>query len=197
MMKRPIASVSDKIKPDGKFDPFNNRLSRDIRNTLSEAFMAALSRMEPSTYRDEADIWRAKNPPEIYLEYIQDRLQRFDRVCEEIKAKHLDEPLLKSLVIWNNGLFFEFHDHLEEIWKQATGDDREALKGLIKAAGVYVHHEFNHQQAVIRLSSKSYDLIRQYADCLTFINNLDVLLQKLRALDPDPPQLENPALRQD
>ena len=197
MMKRPIASDSDKKKPDGKFDPFNNRLSRDIRNTLSEAFMAALSRMEPSAYRDEADIWRAKNPSQIYLEYIQDRLQRFDRVFEQIKANHLDEPLLQSLVIWNNGLFFEFHDHLEGIWQQTTGDDREALKGLIKAAGVYVHHEFNHQQAVKSLSPKSYDLIRQYAHCLTFIKNLDALLQKLKTLDPDPPRLENHALHED
>jgi hypothetical protein len=197
MMKRPTTSDSDINKPDGKFDPFNNRLSRDIRNTLSEAFMAALSRMEPSAYRDEADIWRAKNPSQIYLEYIQDRLQRFDRVFEQIKANHLDEPLLQSLVIWNNGLFFEFHDHLEGIWKQAAGDDREALKGLIKAAGVYVHHEFNHQQAVKSLSPKSYNLIRQYAHCLTFIKNLDVLLQKLRALDPDPPKLENSAIGKD
>ena len=197
MMKKPIASDSDKKKPDSKFDPFNNRLARDIRNTLSEAFMAALSRMEPSAYRDEADIWRAKNPSQIYLDYIQDRLQRFDRVFEQVKAYSLDEPLVQSLVIWNNGLFFEFHDHLEGIWQQTTGDDREALKGLIKAAGVYVHHEFNHQQAVKSLSPKSYDLIRQYAFCLTFIKNLDVLLQKLRALDPDPPKLENSAIGKD
>ena len=197
MMKKPIASDSDQKKPDGKFDPFNNRLARDIRNTLSEAFMAALSRMEPSAYRDEADIWQAKNPSQIYFDYIQDRLQRFDRVFEQVKAYSLDEPLVQSLVIWNNGLFFEFHDHLEGIWQQTTGDDREALKGLIKAAGVYVHHEFNHQQAVKSLSPKSYDLIRQYAHCLTFIKNLDALLQKLKTLDPDPPRLENPALLED
>ena len=196
-MKGSTASYPDKKKPDGKFDPFNDRLSRDIRNTLSEAFMAALTRMEPSVYRDEADIWRAKNPSEIYLEYIQDRLQRFDRVLAQIKANHLDEPLLQSLVIWNNGLFFEFHDHLEGIWKQASGDERQALKGLIKAAGVYIHNESNHPQAVKSLSTKSYNLIRQYAYRLTFIKNLDALLQKLRALDPEPPRLANPALGED
>ena len=108
MMKRPATSTSDKNLPGGKFDPFNNRLSRDIRNTLSESFMTALSRMESSAYRDEADIWRAKNPSDIYLEYIQDRLQRYDRVLEQIRANHLDDPLLQSLVIWNNGLFLSF-----------------------------------------------------------------------------------------
>ena len=188
-MKTPATATSDKKLPGGKFDPFNNRLSRDIRNTLSESFMTALSRMEPSAYRDEADIWRTKNLSDIYLEYIQDRLQRYDRVCEQIKARHLDDPLLQSLVIWNNGLFFEFHDHLEGMWKPATGDERQALKGMIKAAGVYVHHEFNHQPAVKSLSAKSYDLLRQYSHRLAFIKNLDVLIQKLKTLDPDPPQL--------
>jgi len=181
----------------GKFDPFTERLSRDIRNTLSEAFSDALSRMEPSAYRDEAHIWLAKNPPEIYLEYIQNRLQGYDQVFKQIKANQLLDPLLQGLVIWNHRLFFEFHDHLEGIWKLAAGDERQALKGLIKAAGVYIHAEFNHQQAVESLSVKSRDLIRQYSHCLTFITNLDILAQKLKTLDPVAPRLENPALHQD
>ena len=196
MMKKPTASDSDNKNSDGKFDPFTNRLSRDIRNTLAEAFMAALSAGEPSAYREEADIWRGKNPSKVYLDYIQDRLQRYDRVVEKIRASRLEDPLLQGLVIWNNGLFFEFHDHLEGIWKQATGDERQALKGMIKAAGVYVHHEFNHQKAVESLSAKSYNLIRQYSHCLAFIENLDSLLQSLKTLDADSPRLENPALRE-
>ena len=196
-MKKSPAPSPDKYRAAGEFDPFNNRLSRDIRNSLSEAFMDALARMEPSAYRDEAEIWRAKNPPGIFLEYIQDRLQRYDQVFEQIKANHLDQPLLQCLVIWNKGLFFEFHDHLEGIWKQATGDERQALKGLIKAAGVYIHNEFNHQQAVKNLSTKSYNLIRQYSHCLAFIENLDSLLERLKTLDSDPPRLENPALGED
>ncbi len=196
-MKRSPASTPNKKIAAGKFDPFSDRLSRDIRNTLSEAFIDALSRMEPSAYRDEADIWHAKNPSEIYLEYIQNRLQRYDRVFKQIKVKHLDDALLQCLVIWNGELFFEVHDHLEGIWIQATGDKKQALKGLIKAAGAYIHNEYGRQQAVKSLSVKSHNLIRQYSDCLTFITNLDVLAQKLIALDPIPPRLENPALRED
>ena len=151
--------------------------------------------MSPSIYQAEADIWRSKNPADIYIDYIQDRLQRYDRVMEQIKACRLNEPLLQSLVIWNNGLFFEFHEHLEGLWMQATGDQRQALKGLIKAAGVYAHHEYNHLPAVKSLSAKSYDLLQQYSHCLAFVENLDVLTQKLKTLDPDPPRLENAALR--
>ena len=193
-MKRTPDSNYDFIKPVAKFDPFNNRLSRDIRNTLSDALMTALARMEPSAYGDEADRWLAQRPPAELVEYMQDRLQRYDRVLEQIKDGALNEPLLQSLVLWNNGLFFEFHDHLEGIWKQATGDNRQALKGLIKAAGVYIHNEFNHQQAAANLAEKSYILIRRYAYCLAFIENLDTLLRALKNLDPHPPRFENPAL---
>lgn len=193
-MKRSPESSPDIKKPGTKFDPFNHRLSRDIRNTLSEAFMTALARLEPSAYRDEADRWLASEPPEALVEYIQDRRRRYDRVLEQIKAGTVDESLLQSLLLWNNGLFFEFHDHLEGIWKQATGDNRQALKGLIKAAGVYIHHEFNHRQAAANLAAKSYSLIRQYSHCLAFIENLDMLLRALKKPDSSPPRLENPVL---
>lgn len=78
---------------------------------------------------------------------------------------------------------------------QASGDMRQALKGMIKAAGVYAHHEYNHQQAAKSLSAKSYELLRQYSHSLAFVENLDVLTRKLKNLDADPPILENSALR--
>ncbi len=96
----------------------------------------------------------------------------------------------------NNGLFFEFHDHLERIWQQTTGDEHQALKGLIKAAGVYIHMEHNRPRAVESLSAKSFNLIRRYSHCLTFITNLNVLTEKIKNLDPVSPKLENPALRE-
>jgi hypothetical protein len=52
--KRNISSVD--------FDPFNDRLSRDIRNTLSGAFINALSRKEPSDYQAAAEKWLTEKP---------------------------------------------------------------------------------------------------------------------------------------
>ena len=87
-----------------------------------------------------------------------------------------------------------FH-HLEQIWPKTTGDEHQALKGLIKAAGLYIHMEHNHRQAVKSLSIKSLCLIRQYSHCLAFITNLDDLIKRVEILDPVSPKLENPALR--
>ena len=157
--------------------------------------MDAVERKEPSGYRIAAENWLAGKPASEYASYIQDRLHRYDNVLKQITANHLDDALLQSLVIWNNGLFFEFHDHLERIWQQTRGDERQALKGLIKAAGVYIHMEYNHQQAVKSLGTKALTLIRRYSHCLAFITNLNVLMEKLNNLDPISPMLENPALR--
>jgi len=177
------------------FDPFNDRLSRDIRNTLSEAFVDALAQMAPCGYQAVAEKWLTAKPAAGYFNYIQDRMHRYDRVLEQITTNRLDDALLQSLVIWNNGLFFEFHDYLERIWQQTTDDEHQALKGLIKAAGFYIHMEHNRQQAAERISTKSFDLIRRYSHCLTFITNLNVLTESIKNLDPVPPKLENPALR--
>lgn len=181
------------MSPDD-FDPFNDRLSRDIRNTLSEAFVDALARRQPLEYQAAAKKWLTEKLAAGYVNYIKDRLHRYDIVLEKIIVFRLNDARLQSLVLWNNGLFFEFHDHLERIWQKTDGDEHQALKGLIKAAGVYIHMEHNHQQAVDSLSTKSFNLMRRYSHCLTFITNLDVLLLSIKNLNPVSPKLENPAL---
>jgi len=193
MKNQPGSTRKRNISPVD-FDPFNDRLSRDIRNTLSETFADALARKEPSEYRAAAEKWLAEKLAAGYVNYIQDRLHRYDLVLEKIIASRLDDAMLQSLVLWNKGLFFEFHDHLERIWQKTTGDEHQALKGLIQAAGVYIHMEHNRQDAAKKLSIKSLNLIRRYSHCLAFITNLDVLTKRLENLDPVSPTLENPVL---
>jgi len=63
------------------------------------------------------------------------------------------------------------------------------LKGLIKAAGVYVHLEQHHEQAARSLARKAYNLLRQYTHCLSFIANYKTLLEGLKNCEPVPPRL--------
>ena len=178
----------------GKFDPFSDRLARDIRNTLSEAFVAALARKKQSVYQKTAEIWLNKNLLQTYVRYIHDRLQRYGHIFTQINEYQLNDVWLQTLLIWNKELFFEVHDHLETIWARTSGDEHQALKGLIKASGVFIHMEHGHQDAVERLSLKSSKLLRQYSHCLTFITNLNVLIETLAQQNPKPPRLKNPAI---
>jgi hypothetical protein len=192
--ENPSSIKIGEVEKKNRFDPFNNRLARDIRNGLSEALIGALVELNHEVYLHAAGKWNAENLPPEHRAYIQDRLQRYRAVLRQIQDQRLNDPFIQALVIWNQGLFFEFHEHLETIWRDSTGDERQALMGMIKAAGVYVHLEFHHQQAAERLAAKSIHLLNKYSHCLAFIANLDILVAKLKDVDSGPPQLNNPEI---
>ena len=47
---------------------------------------------------------------------------------------------------WNEQRYYEAHDVLEHIWLDTTSDDANYFKGLIQAAGGFVHlqHHYHH-----------------------------------------------------
>ena len=171
------------------FDPFNHRLSRDIRNSLAEAFADALQAADPLCYQQTVDQWLAKELTDALAGYVRDRMKRYDAVIKRVRKHSIVDAGSQALVSWNHELFFEVHELLERIWLKTNGDEHQALKGLIQAAGVYVHLEFNNRSAAEKLAGKAADRIRTYADCLPFIGNLDSLLQSLNNLDRRPPRL--------
>ena len=196
MKNKPVSTHQRKSSP-AVFDPFNDRLARDIRNTLSEAFVVALMELDKSKYQDIAPKWLAGNFDDVYASYIKDRLGRYAQVFREIDTNGIVDAKIQMLVLWNKGLFFEVHDLLESLWQQTSNDERQALKGLIQAAGVYIHLKFNHRQAAERLAIKSSERIKKYAHCLSFIDNLNLLIDKLQNLEAVPPLLKNPGLESD
>lgn len=72
-----------------KFTPFTDRLSRDIRNSLSEAFVASLKKIDQSLYQNLSHKWLSKDLASIYNEYIQKRLQRYEDVFKNIQQNHI------------------------------------------------------------------------------------------------------------
>ena len=152
--------------------------------------MDALAKRNPASFEAAARNWRNRVDVGIYEQYIEERLGLYRRVFQIIEQEQLEEPLPMGLVLWNQGLFFEFHDQIERIWHESTGEIRQALKGLIKAAGVYIHLQYHHQQAANRLAEKSLDLLGAYSDCLTDIRNLDELMDALKRGDPGAPRLK-------
>ncbi len=51
----------------------------------------------------------------------------------------LERAVVHAVALWNAGLFFEVHEVLEDVWKTATGDTRQALQGVIQVAVAYHH----------------------------------------------------------
>ena len=80
---------------------------------------------------------------------------------------------------------------METAWHEAAGDNRMAIKGLIKAAAVYVHMEQGHEEAAQTLARKAIALLRKHGQSLSYFLDLNELLEKLEKEDPLPPQLLN------
>ena len=189
-MKNKRQSDKKQKSASEKFDPFNDRLSRDIRNSLTDAFMTSLKQKDAGCYLDLSQKWLNKELASVYKDYIQDRVQHYDLVLERIQQEHIDDARIQAVILWNNGLFFEVHDILEDIWHKKQGDERRAIQGLIKAAGVYVHLESDRLNSAERLALKSVRLLKEYEKVLGFILNLKVLISALENGDPVPPRLK-------
>ena len=84
------------------------------------------------------------------------------------------------MFIWNAHLFFETHEHLEGLWQKSKPGEKEALKGLIQAAGAFVHRERGYAPGADQLAVKARGLLKKYGRQLHFIDNLIDLLRALK-----------------
>jgi predicted metal-dependent hydrolase len=99
---------------------------------------------------------------------------------------------MQAIVIWNEELFFEVHERLETIWQKTSGEERQAFKGIIKAAAAYVHLEQGNRRAARSLADKATRLLVHYgADVSDRLDSRD-LVKKLEILDSAPPKLNLP-----
>ena len=182
-------STEAKTHPAKRFDPFSDRLSRDIRNSLSVAFIRSIKQRNVQILDQKARKWLNQDLALVYTDYIQSRLERYRDVFDQILQDRASELLTQAVYLWNAGLFFEVHEMLEGFWRGTSGDKREALKGLIKAATAYAHLDSGHQKAWESLCAKSAKLLGEHGEHLPFLSNLDVLIRKMENVDPRPPEL--------
>ena len=124
-----------------RFDPFNNRLCRNVRNALSEAFGQALEQKSMQPVERTAGYFLNDPLPVCVRSYIDARLDAFAKVMAYVDHLRGDDPMAVAVAMWDRGLFFETHEFLEPYWMQAQGAEKKFLQAMIRAAGTYVHLE--------------------------------------------------------
>jgi hypothetical protein len=172
-----------------RFDPFNSRLCRNVRNALCEGFKSALSVKELQPVKRVAGFFREEPQPAHVRTYIDDRLEAYEKVLTEVIDLRLEHPLDIAMKIWDCRLFFETHEYLETFWLGAKGEEKALLQALIRAAGTYVHLEQGNQTGAKRISSKAIPVLKEKRSLLDGHADAELLLTKLNALDPEPPRL--------
>ena len=164
------------------FDPFNNRLARDIRNDLSRSFLQALAAKDVSAFqRCGADFLQLNLEPG-YAGYVRERLAKYVEAYEIIEQRELKEVLQQAATFWDLELYFEMHELLEPAWKDAVGDRRRALQGLIRAAGMKIHAENYNMKAAATMGAKARADLLKYGGELTGFGNLEAILAEIKEI---------------
>ena len=176
-----------------RFDPFNNRLCRNVRNALSENFKKALELKKMQPVRRVAAFFLNDPVPPCVRRYIDHRLAAYEQVLANVRDHQLDHPLDMAVAIWDQHLFFETHEYLEPHWMTADGDEKKLLQAIIRAAGAYVHLEQGNLTGAKRIAAKAVAVLEVHQDRLAPYADPRLLLAKLRALDPTPPMLAGTA----
>ncbi len=172
-----------------RFDPFNNRMCRNVRNALSESFNKVLEQKKMQPLRRVSEFFLNDPMPACVKTYIDRRLSAYERVLADVRENQLDDPLKIAVAIWNRHLFFETHEYLEQHWMTADGEEKKLLQAIIRAAGAYVHLEQGNLVGARRIADKAVCVLEKQQDRLAPYTDPQRLLVKLRNLDPVPPVL--------
>lgn len=174
--------------PTPRFEPFQDRLSRDIRNELSAALPLALAKNDLAPVRAVADRYLQHNLPAPHAAYIEARLAGYAKALATIARVDAKDALAKALILWDLDLFFEVHEILEHAWHGAHGAEKEILQALIRAAGFYIKGEYGYFEAGAKMAGRAVAALEKNRQACTGFD-LDALLESLRNLDPIPPKL--------
>ncbi|WP_035245522.1 DUF309 domain-containing protein [Desulfogranum mediterraneum] len=175
-----------------RFEPFMDRLSRDIRNDLSESLVEVLRQRHLRPAREVAQGYLSRNLASCYGDYIINRLSQYQSSLKQIAAGN-DDPLWQGLVLWDHGLFFEVHEILEHAWLGAGGEEKLLLQAMIRAAGVYIKLEHGYDAAARKIADKALPVLAQNRERLAAYIDPERLLEALGRLAQPAPKLLPPA----
>lgn len=163
------------------FDPFEDRLCRDIRNRLSEHFLTAVQAQDRDILINFAHTQKQKTLDPHHLNYIDDRIKRYEKVLNLADSESRG-PYPMAKLLWDQKLFFECHEWLEPFWINAAGPDKKALQALIRAAGAYVLLEANRISGAHKSAQKAIALLQEYKSQIPALFKPDQLIQALKNL---------------
>jgi len=165
--------LSDNVsaKPTTPFDPFNDRPSRTVRNTLAKMLESCLERGE--VFADKPAELLHQFPESPYVAYIEDRVARYRAATTSMRATE-NSPVTQAAILRRHGLYFEAHEILEPHWLATAGDEREGLQGLIQALGVFVHREAGQANAAQKLARKALERLNRYGGAIRDQQAMDI-----------------------
>ena len=170
------------------FNPFEDRLSRDLRNELSEGLAAAVETGNADKLAKTMEKYRQQPLAECYRTYLDDRCSRYEKALAAI-SPGITDPIHRGLILWDLGLYFEVHEVLEHAWYTAVGAMKLTLQALVRAAGVYIKREYGYYDSAARIAEKAVPVLAENKALLIAYFDPDRLIKALLNPESAPPVL--------
>ena len=87
---------------------------------------------------------------------------RDGKVSEAVLAGEEREAFARGVAQFNDGLFFECHDTLEEIWSGVRGPSRGFFQGLVQVAVAFYHLGNGNRPGAITLLRRALARLERY-----------------------------------
>lgn len=180
-----------------RFDPFENRHCRDVRNSLGHGFVRAIQAQDFCLFPPKIPGDPPGEPPAHIAGYIHHRTDCLKKVLDQMAACHyLDTDHFEiSILLWNLELFFEFHEWLEIKWITARGKTKKALQALVLSAVVYEQLVYGRKIPAKKLAEKAILLFSQHRTIIPPLFDTDLFITKLAGPDPAAPKFTLPGAR--
>lgn len=151
--------------------------------------MTSLNPLDLTPTQEIADTYLTTELQPRYRQYIDDRMERYARALRRISSSDSTDAFSRALVLWDEELFFEVHEILEHVWLHSTGAAKLILQAMIRAAGMYVQLDRDNVKGATSMAAKAVEALECNRSEVPDLFDLDLLLTKLRDVDPVPPKL--------
>ncbi len=169
------------------FSPFENRLCRDIRNELSQSFLAAILEKRMDRVHHTVLALEQKKLEPCHREYIDNRLARYQTIITSLE--YVPDIFTTACLLWDQSLFFECHEWLEPFWIKAKGKEKKLIQALIRAAATYVLLEAGRKSGAKKSAEKALAFLSANRSDIPPVFKADLLIVALSTLDTRPPKL--------
>lgn len=106
--------------------------------------------------------------------------ESYEIVKEENLSK--EEAIDKARNLFNSEKFWKCHEVLEFVWKQAKGDEKKLLNGVILVAAALVHFQKGENEICMSILKRADDKIKSGKEEEYYRIKLDSLKENLRKI---------------
>lgn len=150
------------------FNPFENRLDRDLRNDLGSALCKSIESGTTDRFEQTRADYLKKDLGRERRAYIEKRTTALEKILNlmEDRMPGPEKTDQVSWLLWKEGLYFEFHEWMETQWRLANGPRKKAFQALILIAVACEHLQYRRVEPAKKLARKALERLGRYSDDL-------------------------------